>query len=120
RADAFAVEEDRRAAHAGDDAGAAHFRRVDFGQDAVLSRPDVVEDADDLHVELLKSRPLEDGQAVALHPLVDLRERHRLGRHDGRDADTESCEKSDSNGSLHVETNPPRKSAISTSVPGYS
>jgi hypothetical protein len=77
-ADHLAVDEDRRAAHARDHAGAFHDRRVDLCEDEVLPRPDVVQDADDLDVELLDLRPLEDRQAVALHPLPDVRERHAL------------------------------------------
>jgi hypothetical protein len=37
----------------------------------------VVEDADDFDVEALGLGPLEDGQAVALHAVLDLRNRYR-------------------------------------------
>jgi hypothetical protein len=41
-------------------------------EDEVLAGAEVVQDADDHDVEALWLRPLEDGEAVALHPLVDL------------------------------------------------
>ena len=53
----------------------------------MLSRPDLVEHADDLDVELFDFRALKDGQAVALHPRFDLRQRHGLGHGRARNQD---------------------------------
>ena len=46
------------------------MRRPD--KDEVLAWPEVMEHADDLDVEALGLRAVEDGEPVALHPLVNL------------------------------------------------
>ncbi len=80
RADHFAVDVDRRAAHAGDDPRAVRHRIGDARDDHVLIGSDVRHHPDDLDVEPLQLVPFEDRDAVAFHPLVDLGERHdRVG-----------------------------------------
>ena len=41
-------------------------------QDQILPGSEILQNVDDLHIELFRGRALEHGQAVALHPALDL------------------------------------------------
>ena len=85
RADQLAIDVDRAAAHARDDARVLHLVTVQPGDDHVLLGSDgVLQDAEDLDVELLESVPFEHGPGRALHPRTDLFERQEGDRSRGR------------------------------------
>src|SRR5438270_10302776 len=64
-----------------------------------------MEDAEGLDVELLEAVSLENGDAVAVHPLLNGRKRHRV-RHAGRGEERcQECQGKGEKSALHVRTN---------------
>jgi len=58
---------------------------------------------EDLDIEFLDAVAVEDGQAVALHPLLHLRQRHRFGEGSrGRECDDKCDERGNFSGVRHV------------------
>ena len=81
-AEQLAVDRDRTAAHAGDDAGLLQSQSRKAAQHHVASGAGVLEDAQHFGVELLDLGSLHDGAADALHAganVIDLPVRVRLG-----------------------------------------
>ena len=75
-ADQPAVDVDRAAAHAGDDAGVGERTAFEPREDQVAARADdVLEHAEDVDLELLDAGAVEDGPADADHARPDLRRR---------------------------------------------
>src|SRR5690606_29709905 len=79
RAGEPAVEVDGAAAHAADVLRHVQARVWRLDEDELLRRTEIAEHADDLDVEPLRLGALEDGEAVALHPVLDLVDRDRRG-----------------------------------------
>ena len=77
-ADEAAVDVDRAAAHAGDDAGLGQRSALEPGQNQIAPRAhDVLDDAEDVGLEFLDLRAVEDGAADADHAGPDLGDRHQ-------------------------------------------
>jgi len=75
----LAVDEDRAAAHARDDAGLSQGPAFQPGQDHALLRADgVVEHAQDPNVELVDPGPFEDRSTGALHSGADVIDAQQL------------------------------------------
>ena len=91
RAHQLAVDVDRAAAHAGDDAGELDARILGADQDDVLLGQEVPHHRDDPDLERLRLGALEDGERLADHPRLHVGERHdgrrRARRHDGAQPD---------------------------------
>ena len=72
-ADEPAVDVDRAAAHAGNDAGVGQRAAFEPGQNQIAARADAVaQHADDVDLELVEAIALEDGAADADHAGPDL------------------------------------------------
>ena len=87
RADEPAIDVDRAAAHAGDDAGIGERAAFEPRQDQVAARADdVAEHAEDVDLELVEPVALEDRPADADHPGLELvhGKGPALGREAGR------------------------------------
>ncbi len=76
-ADQAAVDVDRAAAHAGDDAGVGERSAFELGENQVAVRPDdVLEDADDVGLEFFDVRAVEYGATDADHAGPDVVHAH--------------------------------------------
>jgi hypothetical protein len=100
-----AVDVDRAAAHAGDDAGVRERPAFELGQDQVPVRADYIfEYADDVRLELLDVGAVEDGPADADHAGPDLVDPHlgggsrRQRRHADQDREQGKREAADGHG----------------------
>ncbi len=79
-ADQLAVDVDRAAAHAGNHAGMGQWTAFELGENQVaVCADDVFEHADDVDLEFLDVRAVEDGPADADHPRPDVCDAHRGG-----------------------------------------
>jgi hypothetical protein len=79
-ADELAVDINRTAAHAGDDAGRFEAMSFEPGQDDAAFGRGVLQDAEDLGVEVLDGLALKDALPVSLHARLDLGQGHGDGR----------------------------------------
>src|SRR4051812_35313409 len=86
--EATAIEINGAAAHTADVLRDVQARMRRLDEDQLLRGAKVMENADHLDVEALRLRPMEDGEAVPLHPLFDLADRDRAWlRVSARDGD---------------------------------
>ena len=94
RANQFAVDVDRAAAHPGDDTRLLHFVAQQANQDHVLLRPDgVLQYADHFEIDLFHLVALEDRVGHTLHAGFDFtqrEERRTIGRASREDAQNSS------------------------------
>ncbi len=80
RADQAAVDVDRAAAHARGHSGLRERSTLEAREDEVAVRTlDVPQDPENVDLELLKIRPLEDGAPDTDHARLDLADRHQRG-----------------------------------------
>ncbi|MCY1012295.1 hypothetical protein OV079_43525 [Nannocystis pusilla] len=98
RADQLAVDVDRAAAHAADDAGVDHPRVGGAEQDRVLTRQVVADDVDDLDLEAVGAGAGEDGDRVTLHAGAHVLDGHDVGPRGGGGAQRERAEQREPGG----------------------
>lgn len=97
-ADQFAVDIDRRTAHARDDAGSFQVVAGEFREDQVSLHEHPFHHVDDLHVELFRLPAPENGQAVTGHSRPDPGRVEGFERGQGQGGQNEGKDKDDSFG----------------------